>query len=157
MRPLVLIIIAALAAGSCAPAMVASGTGQSSADIMTFGAKVKVYKRADIARLAKTPHHFEGRTIRLEGMVKQVCQGRGCWVEVVDRNGASFMARSLDESILLPKDCAGRWIAVQGVVTRLVDPEHAAHEGHVEELEGGHACPSPEFVVATTGVQLAAK
>ena len=64
--------------------------------------------------------------------------------------GASFLARSLDEPVLLPKDCQGRRIIVQGVVTPL--PKSAAEE----PVPADHACPRPEYVVATQGVELAA-
>ena len=94
---------ALLLALALAPA--ATRAESASAAPQTFGAPVTVKKPVVIARLAKNPERFKGRTIRLEGTVKDVCQGKGCWVEVADEKGASFMAKSLDESVLLPKDC----------------------------------------------------
>jgi hypothetical protein len=113
-----------------------------------YGAPVTVKKAVPIAKLAKSPERFAGKTVRLEGRVKAVCQGRGCWVEVEAPGGASFVARSLDESVLLPKDCVGRPIAVQGAVEAL--PAAVAAEQPAE----GHACPKPTYVVATQGVVL---
>jgi hypothetical protein len=112
-----------------------------------FGAPVTARKAVDLAKLAKDPARFAGRKVRLEGTVKEVCQGRGCWVEV-EAGGASFMARSLDETVLLPKDCKGRRVVVQGVVKAL--PRAIKQE----PKEEGHACPKPEWVVATQGVEL---
>ena len=112
-----------------------------------FGAPVTVKKAVDIAKLSKDPARFAGRKVRLEGTVKEVCQGRGCWVEV-EAGGGSFMARSLDESVLLPKDCKGRKVVVQGVVKAL--PRSIKEE----PKEEGHACPKPEWVVATQGIEL---
>lgn len=117
------------------------------ADAQRFGAPVTVKKAVNIARLAKDPVKFAGRTVRLEGTVKEVCQGMGCWVEV-ESKGASFLARSLDESVLLPKDCKGRKVVVQGVVKAL--PRVAKDE----PVEVGHACPKPDWIVATEGVIL---
>ncbi len=111
-------------------------------------ATVTVKKPVNIAKLAKKPERFAGKTVRLEGKVKAVCQGMGCWVEVEDAKGASFIARSLDESVLLPKDCVGRWIAVQGKVMTL--PQAAKEEAKPED----HACPRPEYVIATEGAEL---
>jgi hypothetical protein len=113
-----------------------------------YGTAVRVTKPVSIARLAKDPAKFKGRTIRLEGTVKDVCQGRGCWVEVVDAHGASFLAKSLDESVLLPKDCKGQHVVVEGVVTAL--PAAAAAEAEPAD----HACPKPNYVVSTRGVEL---
>ena len=119
-------------------------------DPFRAGAPITVKKPVRIQKLAKHPAKFEGKVLRLEGTVKNVCQGRGCWVNVEDANGVTFMAKSLDESVLLPKDCAGRKVIVQGVVTSL---PHT----HDEATEEGHACPAPRFVLATQGVELIAE
>jgi len=123
---------------------------KASADGATlrFGDSVTVAKSVDIAKLSKKPAKLEGKTVRLEGTVKEVCQGSGCWVEVQTSKGASFMARSLDHSVLLPTDCKDLPIVVQGVVTKLVaekEEEHAAE---------GHVCPQPEWVVSMLAVEL---
>lgn len=104
------------------------------------GARITVKKPVDIAQLNAAPEKFVGKTVRLEGTVKAVCQGRGCWVEVADATGKTFLAKSLDESVLLPKDCAGRAIVVQGVVTRLDAPSEegaeAAEKAEPREAKG---------------------
>lgn len=119
------------------------------ADPSRFGAAVTAKKNTPVAKLAKEPQKFTGKTVRLEGTVAEVCQGRGCWVRVKDGKGLTFLAKSLDETVLLPKDCAGQLVVVQGVVTAL---KRAAHE-HEEGAEG-HSCPTPDYVVATQGLEL---
>ena len=114
-----------------------------------FGAKVTAKTPVDIAALVQAPEKFKGKVVRLEGVVKDVCQGRGCWIEVADDKGVSFLARSLDEKVLVPKDCKGRRVVVQGKVTTLPSKVKA-------EKAEGHACPKPEWVVATQGVELMA-
>lgn len=116
---------------------------------LKVGAPVTAKKKVDIAKLGKAPEKFVGKTILLEGVVKEVCQGRGCWVEVANPKGASFMARSLDETVLLPKDCKGRRVVVQGVVSAMPAKTHEHSE------EAGHSCPQPQYVVATQGIELA--
>ncbi len=138
-----IILCALLVAG----AAVAGPKQEACAGAKHFGAPVTVKKAVNIAKLAKSPSRFAGRTVRLEGIVKAVCQGKGCWVEV-ESKGASFLARSMDESVLLPTDCEGRKVVVQGVVKAL---PRAAKE---EPVEVGHACPRPEWIVATEGVVL---
>jgi hypothetical protein len=115
----------------------------------SFGASVTVKEATPLASVAEAPATFAGQTIRVEGTVKAACQGRGCWVEVQDAKGASFLARSLDETVLVPKDCAGRKIVVQGVVTAL--PAEVKEEPQPAD---GHACPRPNYVLATQGIQL---
>jgi hypothetical protein len=136
-----------------APADTSAGVGkdapgaQAASGPVSVGAKITVKKPVSIARLAAHPEKYAGRTVLLSGTVKEVCQGMGCWVEV-QSGKASFMARSLDETVLLPKDCKGRRIAVQGVVKAL--PREAAEEGTPKD----HVCPRPSYVVATQGAEL---
>lgn len=117
--------------------------------VQTFGAPVTVEKPTNLGKLAKSPAKFQGQTIRVEGTVKAVCQGAGCWVEVVDAKGASFIARSLDESVLLPKDCKGQKIVVQGLLTTMPQKQKEHAEG-----ETAHECPAPAFVLSTQGIVL---
>lgn len=118
------------------------------AESAKFGAAVTVKKSVPVAKLAAAPAKFEGKTVRIEGTVAEVCQGRGCWVRVKDDKGQLFLAKSLDETVLLPKDCAGQYVVVQGVVTALKAKPHEHGEGEA------HECPTPEFVVATQGIEL---
>src|SRR5687768_4537018 len=83
-------------------------TGAGFADPVKVGAPITVKKPVKIEKLSKQPARFVGKTVRLEGKVKAVCQGTGCWVEVEDAQGLTFLAKSLDESVLLPMDCAGK-------------------------------------------------
>lgn len=157
MRSLVGPLLAALLLATAVPAAAAAAPAD---EVLKVGAPITVKKAVDIAALARRPAKFEGKTVRLEGVVKEVCQGRGCWVEVVGPKGASFMARSLDHSIVLPKDCKGRRIVVEGVVTAMkaaeTPEEHAAHAEAEAAEPAGHACPVTEWVVATTGAELQA-
>lgn len=160
MRSLVGSLLAAFCLAIAVPAVseTPAAPADPAADVVKVGAPLTVKKPVDIAALAKKPAKFAGKTVRLEGVVKDVCQGRGCWVEVEGPKGASFMARSLDHSILLPKDCKGRRIVVEGVVTAMKESpeEHSAHAGEATEEPAGHACPVTEWVVATTGAEVRA-
>jgi hypothetical protein len=147
-RCLLLATCALLVAGT---ALAGEGTPCYS-QAQKFGARIKVKQAVDLAQLVKEPGQFAGKKIRIEGTVKDVCQGKGCWVEV-EANGVSFIARSLDEKVLLPKDCKGQKIVVQGVVKAL--PTAAKSEAEAAKTEG-HACPAPEWVLATQGIELMA-
>jgi len=127
----------------------------SGGEAVRVGASITTKKATHIDKLAKSPKKYVGQTVRIDGTVKQVCQGAGCWVEVASTSGATFLAKSLDESVLLPKDCAGRKISVQGVVTMLPAKDAAAHQ-HEEPMAEGHACPTPTYLISTQGAELAA-
>jgi hypothetical protein len=140
------LFLAALATLVIVPA--AAFAADAPASAQRFGAAVKAKTPVNVAQLASTPAKFKGKTVRLEGTVKEVCQGRGCWVEVADDKGVSFMARSLDESVLLPKDCKGMHVVVEGKVMTM------PAKVHNEAEPTDHACPKPEWIVSTRGVEL---
>jgi hypothetical protein len=143
---------------SLAPAAVASTPAPSpasSGDAVRVGSPITARKPTEIKSLAKDPKRYVGQTLRIEGTVAKVCQGAGCWVEVASSGGQKFLAKSLDESVLLPKDCAGRKITVQGVVT-MIQPKDAAAHQHAEPVGEAHECPAPTYLLATQGAELAA-
>lgn len=117
-------------------------------EVKTYGAQITEKKPVKLAKLVKSPSKYRGKTVRLEGTVKNVCQGAGCWIEVEAADGKTILAKSLDESVLVPMDCQGQNVVVQGVVTRLA-PKADDHHG-----EEGHSCPAPTWVVSMLGVEL---
>ena len=132
-----------------------AGTPASGTDAVQVGAAITTKKPTSIEKLAKDPKKFVGRTVRIDGTVAKVCQGTGCWVEVASGKGVTFLAKSLDESVLLPMDCAGRAIRVQGVVTMLPAKDAEEHR-HAEPVGDGHECPAPTYVISTQGAELPA-
>ena len=139
----------------CIGSVAFAGAPASGTDPVRVGAAITTKKTTDIDKLARDPKKYVGRTVRIDGTVKKVCQGAGCWVEVASSKGVTFLAKSLDESVLLPKDCAGRKIMVQGVVTMLPAKEAEAHQ-HAEPVGADHECPAPTFLLSTQGAELLA-
>ena len=139
----------------CAGSIALAESPATTSGPVKVGAAITTKKATDIARLVKDPKKYVGRTVRIEGTVKNVCQGAGCWVEVTSGKGVTFLAKSLDESVLLPKDCAGRKIMVQGVVTMLPAKGAEAHQ-HAEPVAEGHVCPAPTYLISTQGAELLA-
>jgi hypothetical protein len=119
----------------------------------SYGATITETRTTPLAKLLRRPSALEGRTLRIEGTVKDVCQGRGCWIELSDAKGRTFLAKSLDETVLVPKDIAGRRVVVQGVLTSKPAKGHVHEEGE----ESGHSCPAPTWVLDTRGVEVRAQ
>ncbi len=139
----------------CFASIAFAGAPASGTDAVRVGAAITSKKATDIARLAKDPKKYVGQTVRIDGTVKKVCQGAGCWVEVASGKGVTFLAKSLDESVLLPKDCAGRKIVVQGIVTMMPAKDAEAHQ-HADHAAEGHECPAPTYLISTQGAELVA-
>lgn len=103
---------------------------------------------------------YEGKTVKVTGLVTQVCQAKGCWFEVAPaEKQKGVRIKSADYSIFVPKDCAGRTATIEGTfkVTTLTEAqakhlaEDAAKAGQkAPEVKG----PVQEFQLAATAVEL---
>jgi hypothetical protein len=116
--------------------------------VQRFGSPITEKDAVDFAHLAQSPAEFEGKTVRLQGVVQAVCQTTGCWMQVSSPSGKAFQVKSLDGTVRLPKTCAGQKVIVQGVVT------NAAKGSHKHQGKGQHACAQAQWVVSMLGVEL---
>ena len=98
--------VAAVAAVSTAP----TGT--------TFGAGVKLTETTPIDSVINDPMAFKGKTVRVEGMVTDVCPKRGCWFEMAgSAPGTKLKFKVTDGEMVFPPDAKGRTIIAEGVVS----------------------------------------
>jgi len=116
--------------------------------VQRFGGPITEKAQVDIARLVESPAEFQGKTVRLQGVVQAVCQTTGCWMQVSSPSGKGFQVKSLDGTVRLPKTCAGQRVVVQGIVT------NAAKGSHKHQGNGQHACAQAQWVVSMVGVEL---
>ncbi len=113
-----------------------------------------------IAEVLANPEKFEGKTVKLSGTVSQVCQAKGCWFEVAPTaGGRGARIKSVDYSIFVPKDCAGRTAVVEGTFkSTTLSEAQAKHLADDAAKAGGKAAdvkgPVKEFQVAATAVEL---
>jgi hypothetical protein len=116
------------------------------------GVEMTITEATSLADLGGAPAEYVGKALRLEGEVVGVCQGTGCWVELSDKDGNKFYARSMDESILFPTDCTGKKAVVQGNVIAIPPAGHDDHEEGSEE--GDHYCPEPTYMLSIEAAKL---
>jgi hypothetical protein len=125
------------------------------------GSDITIDEATAIADILKAPEAFEGKTVRIEGLVTEVCQGSGCWFKVRS-GGAEVIAKDPGHKLLVPMDCAGQRAVVQGEVALLPPPkqeqkscghDHGDHGDHGDE-EKAHVCPNPRIQIRTAGVLL---
>ena len=108
----------ASSAAATAPATGAKG--------QTFGAGVKVATATPIETILAEPKKFAGQTVRVEGMVTDVCPKRGCWFEMAGtKPGLKLRFKVTDGDMVFPPDSKGKHAVAEGVV--------AVHELSLEE------------------------
>jgi hypothetical protein len=118
-------------------ALLAAGAGAEEKMAGNYGKPLKGLKPTPVSQVLADAD--EGATVRVEGKAETVCRNKGCWVTV--RDGASSVHVTFEDySFFVPKDSAGRKIAVEGKVkVKAPDPADVAHlkgEGAGEAAAG---------------------
>lgn len=96
-----------------------------------YGAPIASAKRImdakGFAQVARDPGAFNGKQLRIVGVIEEVCQTKGCWMTFSDQ-GQTMRIKFTDYAFFMPKDCAGRQAIVDGVFSIQITPaEEAAH------------------------------
>jgi hypothetical protein len=112
----------------------------------TFGAGVSLNESTPLDRVLDRPADYEGKTIRVEGVVTAVCMHMGCWMALAPAsnasNGRTVLVKVDDGVIVFPVSAKGRRAVAQGVVERI-----GTGDAEGQEAAGEHAKQT-----GTTGV-----
>lgn len=117
----------------------------------TYGAGVSLERAVPIASLLDAPHTHAGKTVRVDGVVTQVCQSMGCWIEIGDPalgRGVRFKAR--DGVIVFPRDAVGRQVSAQGTFEEIASSP--LREAHAEHDKSGASDGRPTAAAPTEKV-----
>ena len=77
----------------------------------TFGVAPSLSDVTPIAQVLATPSEFEGRTVRVEGVVTSVCSEMGCWMALAPGdtpNGSGVLVKVDDGVIVFPVSAKGK-------------------------------------------------
>ncbi len=92
----------------------------SQAAAKTYGNGVQTRDATAVSAILDNPDAFIGKTVRVEGLILEVCAKRGCWVYVAgDRPGEKIQVKVTDGEIVFPMSASGRMAVVEGVVEEL--------------------------------------
>ena len=128
----------------CVPVLVlAAAAGPRAAE--TIGAGVSIAEATPIARVIARPADFEGKTIRVEGVVTEVCKAMGCWMALASADaptGATVLLQvDHDGKIVFPLSAKGHKAAAQGVLQRVGDAEGREATAELAKEQGR---PAPD-------------
>lgn len=85
-----------------------------------FGAPIGDSPQLDLATIIDDPSSFIEKQIIVEGKVVQVCQKKGCWLELATTtdDGSSMQVRFEDYAFFVPMDSSGQHAKLEGKVVR---------------------------------------
>ena len=123
----------------------------------TFGVAPSLSDVTPIAQVLAKPSEFEGRTIRVEGVVTSVCTEMGCWMALAPGdtpNGSGVLVKVDDGVIVFPVSAKGKRAAAQGVVQRVGagdrEGQEAARE-HAHQEERRETAAAARWQIKATG------
>ncbi|MDP2313806.1 MAG: DUF4920 domain-containing protein [Pseudomonadota bacterium] len=109
-----------------------------------------------VDQIVADPAKFDGKELVLEGVVKEVCQKKGCWHTIATSDPAvNVMAKDKEYKIFRPKDAGGKKVLVKGTFAVAELPEAEAR--HYAEDAGRDPSaivgPQKTFTIDVAGVQ----
>ena len=120
--------------------VVASIVGIAAAE--TFGSGVTLPQVTDLGQILQQPQAFEGRTVRVEGVVTAVCTEMGCWMALGPdaKAGAAELLIQVehDGKIVFPVGAKGKRASAQGQVERISGSPEAQEAAAELGREKGH-------------------
>ncbi len=102
---------AAPAVASPAPVPVPQGT--------VYGEALTLAESVKVSDLLDRPADFEGKRVRVEGLVTDVCAKRGCWFKLAgDRPYDTLTFKVTDGVMVFPMSAKGKYAVAEGLVSR---------------------------------------
>lgn len=130
----------AAAASASASAGAAPAASQAPAGA-TFGAGVKLAESTPIDTILADPKAYQGKTVRVEGMITDVCPRRGCWFDMAGGGpGKKLKFKVTDGEMVFPADAKGKYAVAEGVVA-VNDLSIEQSKKHAEEQAKEYGTP----------------
>lgn len=103
----------------------------------TYGKGVDGTEVVQVSELVANADKYIGQTVRVEGVVIDVCAKRGCWMDLKS-DGGTIRIKVDDGVIVFPMDAKGKSAIAEGVFTKieLTAEQAAAHAKHQAEEKG---------------------
>jgi hypothetical protein len=129
-----------------------------------YGEPITLATLTPVDAILDRPDDFVGELVLIEGVVTDVCDMMGCWMQIQgDREGQTLQVKVDDGVIVFPQEATGQLARVEGVVEKIERTEEEAIEAarHRAEERGLEFDPAtvtgPETIyrVKATGAIIA--
>jgi hypothetical protein len=119
-----------------------------------YGKGVTAAASVPISKLLAEADAYDGKPVRVEGTITDVCPMRGCWIDIAgDKEFESVRFKVEDGVMTFPLDAKGKYVVAEGVARKVTpnpeapaagcDGEHGKgageHAGHGEAAGSGAA------------------
>lgn len=82
-----------------------------------YGDEITLNEKTNVSEILSDPEKYEGQKVLIEGLVVNVCEKRGCWIEVSsDKPYETIRVKVKDGEIVFPLEAKGEKALVEGEV-----------------------------------------
>lgn len=143
---------AALAVAIAALTTTAQGQGKA------YGKPLTLKEKTPISKILADPHAYSGKRVQVEGTIVEVCEERGCWINIAsDKPFEKIRFKVEDGVIVFPLDAKGKKAIAEGVltVTHLTKEQALAQAKEMHKERGTMAkFDSTKYLKGVTDIQI---
>lgn len=129
--------------------------------VKSFGADVSENGMVTLEVAQQMLEGVDSLPLKLTGIVDEVCQAKGCWMNVVSESGQGIpvFVKFKDYGFFVPKDCAGKKVVMDGYMFKEITPvdelrHYAEDKGASREEIAAITQPKEELKFLANGVLL---
>ena len=108
-----------------------------------YGKKISIKEKTKISDLIKNPEKYDGKKILVEGKIVNVCENRGCWIEIAGEfDFESIKFKVEDGVIVFPISAKGKNVLAEGTFSvkkytkeEVIEIEKKRAENHNEKFD----------------------
>jgi hypothetical protein len=106
--------------GLLGAAALLAACGAGSAAGTVYGKPLASAQTVPVADVIARAAELDGKQVRVEGPISDVCAKRGCWMKVADENGPATITFKVEDGVMVfPLDAKGKWAVADGTVRRI--------------------------------------
>ena len=115
-----------------------------------YGEPLTLSEVTKVSDILASPQEYVGKRVLIEGEVKEVCEKKGCWMDIV-ADGVEIQVKVEDDVIVFPVSARGKTALVEGIVEemQLTSEQVFAAEAHRAEEQGEPFDSTQVFAPAT--------
>lgn len=134
-------------------------TEKTTTETTYYGEKITGENAISVDELATAMGDKTEIPVKITGTVTDVCQKKGCWMELKTADGKGLRITFKDYGFFMPKDCQGKTAIAEGVAkieeTSVADlQEYAKDAGKTADEIAAITTPTKELVFEASGVIL---
>lgn len=139
--------------------VLSTACGTSDGGGTLYGEELTLSETTEVADILADPEAFVGERVLVEGTVVDVCDKRGCWIELASSNEFEKLSVKVEDGVIVfPLSARGLHARVEGIVEKLEYTmeealEQARHQAEEHDTEfDPSSVTGPETIYQIKGI-----